>query len=103
MLLTLSGVLLYAVLVATVIKRGREGRLRSCDSLLVFGGISLAVVGGFLFGLVYGPFQVSSGGSQELGFVLTAMVFFGGGGFIAMGALIAVAGAALKLAFRGEE
>ncbi len=93
----LVGLSVYAVLVAAILKRGREGRLQTSTNLLIFGGFCLVLVGGCLIASAIGPFRVSTDGSQELGFAVVVIGLLGGGACIVIGAVTALAGVVLKL------
>ena len=97
---SLIGLLPFAVLIGITVKLGLAGRLRPAAKLLLLGGLGLAAAGGGLIGSVFLISLAYTGGSQEFGFVVGVIGFFGGGWLVFTGMLATVGGAAMKLATR---
>ena len=98
LLFALFGLPPFAVLIGFTIKLGLAGQLSSAAKLLLFGGLGLVAAGGCAIALFFLTAAVYTGGSQELGFVMVAICFGGGGAWVGTGLLALVGALGFRLA-----
>ena len=86
----------FGVLTTTMVFWTLAGRHRAAMWLMLCGGLGLAGAGGCAIGSMYLGSSFSTGGSQEMGFVVVLVV----GAWVVTGFLALVGGLALYIADR---